>query len=93
MLETSIVVNRKKGSAGIDILRRFIAVAEIQIAEFTESHANVAFEAHRHFGKGMGHPAQLNILDCCAYAFAIQRGEQLLFRGRDFDKNDVAAVQ
>ena len=93
MLETGIVINRKKGSAGIDILRRFIAVPGIQIAEFTESHANVAFEAHRHFGKGMGHPAQLNILDCCAYALATQRGEQLLFKGRDFDKTDVAAVR
>jgi ribonuclease VapC len=49
----------------------------------------LAFQAYRRFGKGMGHPAQLNILDCCTYALASYSQEPLLFKGRDFDKTDL----
>lgn len=86
LLETSIVINREKGPAGIAILRQFIANAGIGIAAFTANQARLAFEAYRRFGKGMGHPAQLNILDCCTYALAAESGEPVLFKGADFDK-------
>jgi ribonuclease VapC len=52
----------------------------------------VAFEAFRRFGKGQGHPAQLNIVDCAAYALAKLRDEPLLFKGTDFDKTDIQAA-
>ena len=38
----------------------------------------------------MDHPAQLNILDCCAYALASESGEALLFKGDPFDRILVA---
>ncbi len=31
LLETSMVVNRQKGAAGVEVLRRYIVAAEIQI--------------------------------------------------------------
>jgi ribonuclease VapC len=40
-------------------------------------------------GKGRGHPAQLNMGDCFAYAMAASRNAKLLFKGNDFDKTDV----
>ena len=49
----------------------------------------MAFQAYRRFGKVMGHPAQLNVLDCCTYALAHDKQEPLLFKGRDFAKTDL----
>jgi len=36
--------------------------------------------AYRDFGKGSGHPAQLNFGDCFAYALAKDLGQPLLFK-------------
>lgn len=46
-------------------------------------------EAYRDFGKGSGHPAQLNLGDCFAYALAKDMAEPLLFKGNDFAHTDV----
>jgi ribonuclease VapC len=51
--------------------------------------AQVAFEAFRRYGKGQGHPAQLNIVHCAVYALAKMHAEALLFKGSDFEKTDV----
>ena len=40
----------------------------------------------------MGHPAQLNILDCCTYALAAELEAPVLFKGGDFDKTDIGIV-
>jgi uncharacterized protein with PIN domain len=36
-----------------------------------------------------GHPAQLNLGDCFAYAVAKNHRTALLFKGEDFDKTDI----
>ena len=54
--------------------------------------AQIAREAYRDFGKGSGHPANLNFGDCFAYALAKESGEPLLFKGEDFAHTDVAPV-
>jgi ribonuclease VapC len=46
----------------------------------------MAFEK---YGKGRGHPAQLNMGDCFAYAVAKSRRMPLLFKGNDFTKTDI----
>lgn len=56
--------------------------AGIAVIPFDAEMATAAFEAFQRFGKGQGHPAQLNIIDCAAYALAKIRGEPLLFKGR-----------
>jgi ribonuclease VapC len=108
MLETSIIVNREKGADGVEILRQFIVDAGIRVAEFSELQATLGFAAPRRFGKGsrsaglgfvcrsipgLGHPAQLNILDCCTYALAVELEEPALFKGGDFDKTDIGVVK
>ncbi len=50
---------------------------------------DAAFEAFRRYGKGRGHPAQLNIIDCLVYALARARGLPLLFKGNDFTHTDI----
>jgi ribonuclease VapC len=42
------------------------------------------------YGKGQGAPAQLNIIDCAAYALAHSRGVPLLYKGDDFARTDIA---
>ena len=49
----------------------------------------MAFDAFLRYGKGQGHPAQLNIIDCVAYALAKSRSEPLLFKGNDFANTDI----
>ena len=59
----------------------------------TASQAELALFAYRRFGKGMGHAAQLNILDCCAYALASESGQALLFKGDDFGRTDILGAR
>jgi ribonuclease VapC len=63
--------------------------AEIIVEPVTETQARIARDAYRDFGKGSGHPAQLNFGDCFAYALARATGEQLLFTGDDFVHSDI----
>jgi len=45
--------------------------------------------AFQQYGKGQGHPAQLNFGDCAVYALATVLGEPLLFVGNDFSQTDI----
>ncbi len=61
----------------------------IEIVPTTTADAETALDAHSRYGKGRGHPAQLNLGDCFAYAVARRHGVALLFKGEDFDKTDI----
>ncbi|HEV2281084.1 MAG TPA: type II toxin-antitoxin system VapC family toxin [bacterium] len=73
-------------SRGFDDLLR---EARISIDPVTEAQARMARDAYRDFGRGSGHPAQLNFGDCFSYALAKNTDEPLLFKGRDFVHTDV----
>jgi ribonuclease VapC len=59
---------------------------------FTVEQARIARIAYQQFGRGSGHPAQLNMGDCFAYALARDLGEPLLFKGDDFALTDIELV-
>jgi ribonuclease VapC len=63
--------------------------AAVSIEPVTTAQARIARDAYRDFGRGSGHPAQLNFGDCFAYALATETGEPLLFKGDDFGHTDV----
>jgi ribonuclease VapC len=87
--ECSIVVDGRRNPA---LSRRFddvLAESRMIIEPVTAQQARIAREAYRDFGKGSGHPAQLNFGDCFAYALAKDRAEPLLFKGADFAHTDV----
>jgi ribonuclease VapC len=67
-------------------------IAQISIEAVTETHAQIARDAYRDFGKGSGHPAKLNFGDCFAYALAKSRREPLLFKGNDFTHTDITSI-
>ncbi|HVC83536.1 MAG TPA: type II toxin-antitoxin system VapC family toxin [Chloroflexota bacterium] len=76
--------------------RRFddlLRTARITIVPVTETQARLARQAYRDFGKGSGHPAQLNFGDCFAYALARDLNEPLLFLGRDFVHTDITPAR
>src|SRR6201981_1572663 len=54
-----------------DLLRE----AQVAIEPVTETQARIARRAYSDFGKGSGHPAQLNFGDCFAYALAKAKRE------------------
>jgi len=56
---------------------------------FDEPQARVAADAFQRYGKGRGHPAQLNMGDCAVYALAKMVNEPLLFVGNDFSQTDI----
>jgi ribonuclease VapC len=66
-----------------------LETAGIVVVPFDVDMAKGAFEAFQRFGKGGGHPAQLNIVDCAVYALAKARSRPLLFTGADFAKTDI----
>ena len=91
-LETGIVIDRDNDrvlSAGLDPLLDHLGIA---IAPVTPDQAKLARQAYRDFGKGSGHPAKLNFGDCLAYALAMERGEELLYKGDDFVHAGLARV-
>ena len=71
---------------------RIVERANLEIVAVTPEHMLIARDAHRAYGKGSGHKAQLNFGDCFAYALAAQTGEPLLFKGNDFSETDIAAA-
>jgi ribonuclease VapC len=60
-----------------------------EVVPFDDAQARRAIAAFARFGKGMGHPAQLNFGDCAVYALAGLRGEPVLATGNDFAATDI----
>lgn len=58
----------------------------------TDPDTTTAFRAFSGYGKGRGHPAQLNLGGCFASAVAANRQARLLFKGDDFSKTDIHAA-
>ena len=92
VLETSIVVEGRGGTAAGHELDTFLERAGIALAPVTDrAGARGPRIAWRRFGKG-NHPARLNLGDCFAYALAKTAEEPLLFKGNDFSRTDIEAA-
>ena len=91
-LEAAIVIDGSRDPIASRRFDELISVAELVVEPVTETQARIGREAYRDFGKGSGHPAQLNFGDCFAYALAKVTGEPLLFKGNDFVRTDVRSA-
>src|ERR1700723_1586576 len=91
-LEAAIVVDANRNPLLSRRLDDLIVQTEIRAEPVTLEHAEIARAAYRDFGRGSGHPAQLNFGDCFAYALAKSMREPLLFKGDDFSHTDVAVA-
>ncbi|MGK9233678.1 type II toxin-antitoxin system VapC family toxin [Inquilinus limosus] len=70
-------------------VREFLATAKVQVVGIDAREASAALKAFDRYGKGRGHPAQLNMGDCFAYACAVSHNAPLLCKGDDFARTDV----
>ena len=78
--------------AGADFFDWFEAITGAPVygtAELVPDVVQLAIATARRYGKGSGHPAQLNFGDCFSYAVARHRDMPLLFVGTDFSHTDV----
>jgi ribonuclease VapC len=88
-LETCMVaVSDRVAMTLTDVEETLAHYGIVQIA-FTSSASAVAVAAFLRYGKGRGHPAQLNFGDCISYAVSKVEMMPLLFTGDDFRKTDV----
>jgi ribonuclease VapC len=71
----------------------FVETAAIRVVPVTDSDAETALDAFARYGKGQGHPAQLNLGDCFAYAVARNHRAAMLFKGGDFARTDLSLAQ
>jgi len=71
---------------------RLLSRSRLRIEPWTEAHVAIAEDAFRRYGKGQGHPAQLNFGDCMSYALAKALDVPLLYKGGDFAQTDIAAA-
>ena len=70
----------------------FLGTPGIRTVPITGNEADAALDAFSRYGKGRGHPAQLNMGDCFAYAGAKIHRTALLFKGDDFNKTDIRSA-
>jgi ribonuclease VapC len=89
LFETRIVLTSRGGSKAMSDLDDLIETAAIVVVPFDSAMVEAAFDAFRRYGKGRGHKAQLNIVDCAAYALAKTRN---LFKGNDFAATDIMSA-
>ena len=92
MFEASLGICRKRHASveeAEEDVREFLGVAGVRTVSITEREAETALAAFSRYGRGRGHPAQLNLGDCFAYAVAKNHRTTLLFKGEDFDKTDI----
>jgi len=66
-----------------------LAATGTSIVPIADAHASAAIDAFARYGKGQGHPAQLNMSDCFAYAVAAGHGAAMLYTGHDFAHTDI----
>jgi ribonuclease VapC len=92
LLEAAIVIDASGDPIASRRLDELIAVGRFTVEPVTHAQVRIGRAAYRDFGRGSGHPAQLNFGDCFAYALAKDLGEPLLFKGRDFAQTDVHSV-
>jgi ribonuclease VapC len=88
-VEAGIVVGNKLGLDGVRRLHALAAGLQFEIVAFDQHLAEVAVSAHVRFGRGSGHPANLDLGDCFSYALAKSRNLPLLFKGNDFIHTDI----
>jgi ribonuclease VapC len=88
-LETAIVIDCLRSPTQSARLDELIDQMDMVIEPVTAEQAKIARQAYRDYGKGSGHPANLNFGDCFSYALARAKREPILYKGDDFVHTDL----
>ncbi|MCW5713198.1 MAG: type II toxin-antitoxin system VapC family toxin [Bauldia sp.] len=91
LVEVRLVLESKIADAN-GFIAALLEVSTVRIVPFTMEMYSAAAIAFERYGKGRGHPAQLNFGDCMAYAVAKTHGVPLLYKGDDFALTDIRSA-
>lgn len=91
-VELCLAAASKRGAQAVDDIDAQLGLWGVEIIAFDQQTAKLAVSAFLRYGKGQGHPAQLNFGDCLAYAASKTEAMPLLFKGDDFGHTDVERV-
>lgn len=95
VLEAVLALHRIDGvsiSAAQSVVDDFLKEADVALVPLAEPETRDAIAAYAQYGKGQGHPAQLNLGDCFSYACAHTNRVPLLFVGNDFSRTDIESA-
>ena len=93
--ETTAALARLKGRGVADAasaVTEFLQRQDIVVVPIPPEAAPIAIDAFARYGKAQGHPAQLNMGDCFAYACARHFDVPLLYKGEDFAQTDIRSA-
>ncbi|MGL4745413.1 MAG: type II toxin-antitoxin system VapC family toxin [Dermatophilaceae bacterium] len=88
-IELGAVVDGRRDPVASRLVDDLLSALHIEVVPLTAEQATVGRAAYRDFGRGSGHPAQLNLGDCYSYALARWTGRPLLYKGDDFGRTDI----
>lgn len=83
---------RQVGKGFFDWVLEVLDDDRFELGDISGPVAELAAQAARNYGKGSGHPAQLNFGDCISYAVAKYRDLPLLYAGGDFSRTPLRAA-
>lgn len=89
IVEARLAIQRRAATFADSLIAGFTARRSVSVLPFDAGMAGLALDAFNRYGKGRGHPAQLNFGDCLSYAVARSRNLPLLFKGDDFARTDL----
>jgi len=89
VFETNLVLTGQRKASALELVSLWMARPNVEKVAFDERLFHAAIVAFREYGKGMGHPAKLNIGDCFSYAVAKVHDVPLLYKGTDFAHTDI----
>jgi ribonuclease VapC len=92
VVEAAMRLSSKLGINPVEVdkyIQALLDEAGITFVPMDAKTASLAVQAFADYGKGRGHPAQLNLADCLSYACAKALGVPLLYKGKDFAHTDL----
>ena len=92
IIEARMVVHGHRGRTLRQKLDSLMHDYAIKIVSPEDQEIEFADHVFAAYGKGNGHPAQLNFGDLFAYALAKSRDILILFKGNDFAQTDIKSA-
>jgi ribonuclease VapC len=92
VVEARLVIHGRRGQRGMVLAEGLLRLPAFEIVPPGAADMDAAYAAFVAYGKGSGHPANLNFGDLFSYALAKVRDLPLLFKGNDFSQTDIQSA-
>ncbi len=92
VLEARMVVHGRRGQRAVVLVDDLLVTPVFQTEAPGRAETDAAYAAFVAYGRGSGHPAELNFGDVFSYALAKIRALPLLYKGNDFALTDIPSA-